>query len=145
MTTTHASPRSATRSCARSPSTRPTTAPRSTGCSIVSPTTRQPVDRSRLADCAQGADPFRSAPSSTGPRTARSSLVPTEDTMAAARKWVYSFGAGRAEGRGDQKELLGGKGAGLHEMNRIGLPVPAGFTITTEACIHFYENGEKYP
>src|SRR5262245_4801021 len=62
-----------------------------------------------------------------------------------ADKWVYFFGAGKAEGRGDQKELLGGKGAGLHEMNRLGLPVPAGFTITTAACTYFYENGGKYP
>ena len=61
------------------------------------------------------------------------------------QKWVYSFGAGKAEGRGDQKELLGGKGAGLHEMSRLGIPVPAGFTITTEACTYFYEHGGQYP
>ena len=60
-------------------------------------------------------------------------------------KYVYFFGAGRAEGHGEQKDLLGGKGAGLHEMTRIGLPVPAGFTITTEACHYFFEHGEKYP
>jgi pyruvate,orthophosphate dikinase len=61
------------------------------------------------------------------------------------QKWVYSFGAGKAEGRGDQKDLLGGKGAGLHEMSRLGIPVPAGFTITTEACTYFYEKGGTYP
>ena len=60
-------------------------------------------------------------------------------------KYVYFFGAGKAEGRGDQKDLLGGKGAGLHEMTRIGLPVPAGFTITTEACNYFFEHGDTYP
>ena len=60
-------------------------------------------------------------------------------------KHVYFFGGGKAEGRGDQKALLGGKGAGLHEMTRIGLPVPAGFTITTETCDYFYKHGEKYP
>ncbi|HMD30982.1 MAG TPA: pyruvate, phosphate dikinase [Candidatus Acidoferrales bacterium] len=60
-------------------------------------------------------------------------------------KYVYFFGAGKAEGRGDQKDLLGGKGAGLHEMTRIGLPVPAGFTISTEACNYFFEHKEKYP
>jgi pyruvate,orthophosphate dikinase len=65
--------------------------------------------------------------------------------MASSKKWVYFFGAGEAEGRGDQKELLGGKGAGLHEMNRIGLPVPAGFTITTEACTYFYDHAGAYP
>ena len=56
---------------------------------------------------------------------------------------VYFFGAGKAEGRGDMKELLGGKGAGLAEMTRIGLPVPAGFTITTECCDHYLKNGRK--
>jgi len=60
-------------------------------------------------------------------------------------KFVYFFGAGKSEGRGYQRELLGGKGAGLAEMTRIGLPVPAGFTITTEACDLFYKNGRKFP
>jgi pyruvate,orthophosphate dikinase len=61
------------------------------------------------------------------------------------RKWVYSFGAGKAEGDGTWRDLLGGKGAGLAEMTKIGLPVPAGFTISTEACDYFYKNGKKYP
>ena len=61
------------------------------------------------------------------------------------KNYVYFFGAGRAEGKGDMKDLLGGKGAGLAEMMRIGLPVPAGFTITTEACDHYFKNGRKYP
>ena len=60
-------------------------------------------------------------------------------------KWVYSFSAERAEGRGDMKNLLGGKGANLHEMAALGLPVPPGFTITTEVCTHFYANGKTYP
>jgi pyruvate,orthophosphate dikinase len=60
-------------------------------------------------------------------------------------KWVYFFGAGKAEGDGTWRDLLGGKGAGLAEMTRIGLPVPAGFTISTEACNYFYKNGRKYP
>jgi pyruvate,orthophosphate dikinase len=60
-------------------------------------------------------------------------------------KYVYFFGAGKAEGQGDAKDLLGGKGAGLAEMTRIGLPVPAGFTITTECCDHYLKNGHKYP
>src|ERR1700719_4776403 len=60
-------------------------------------------------------------------------------------KYVYFFGAGKAEGDGTMKELLGGKGAGLAEMTRIGLPVPAGFTISTEACAYFYKNGKKHP
>lgn len=57
-----------------------------------------------------------------------------------ATKWVYSFGKGKAEGRGDQKGLLGGKGANLAEMATLGLPVPAGFTITTEACVEYYSS-----
>ena len=60
-------------------------------------------------------------------------------------KWVYFFGAGKAEGDGEWRDLLGGKGAGLAEMTKIGLPVPAGFTISTEACDYFYKNGKKYP
>jgi pyruvate, orthophosphate dikinase len=60
-------------------------------------------------------------------------------------KWVYSFGDGKAEGKASMKELLGGKGANLAEMSRIGLPVPPGFTITTAVCSHFYRNKKKYP
>jgi pyruvate, orthophosphate dikinase len=60
-------------------------------------------------------------------------------------KWVYSFGAGHNEGGADMKNLLGGKGANLAEMASIGLPVPPGFTLTTEVCTAFYTNKRKYP
>jgi len=60
-------------------------------------------------------------------------------------KWVYSFGDGKAEGKAEMKNLLGGKGANLAEMSNLGLPVPPGFTITTEVCTHFYANGKAYP
>ncbi len=60
-------------------------------------------------------------------------------------KYVYFFGTGKAEGDGTMKELLGGKGAGLAEMMRIGLPVPAGFTITTECCDYYLKHDRKYP
>jgi pyruvate,orthophosphate dikinase len=60
-------------------------------------------------------------------------------------KWVYSFGAGHKEGRADMRNLLGGKGANLAEMATIGLPVPPGFTLTTEVCTAFYQNQRKYP
>src|SRR6266487_25824 len=60
-------------------------------------------------------------------------------------KYVYFFGSGKAEGRADMKDLLGGKGANLAEMTNIGLPVPAGFTLTTEVCTYYYANGRKYP
>src|SRR3546814_16415888 len=59
-------------------------------------------------------------------------------------QWVYSFGDGKAEGRADMRELLGGKGANLAEMSNLGLPVPPGFTITTEVCTYYYENGQRY-
>lgn len=67
--------------------------------------------------------------------------------MAAKRtpKYVYFFGGKRAEGKADMKNLLGGKGANLAEMVNIGLPVPAGFTITTEVCTYYYNNKKKYP
>ena len=60
-------------------------------------------------------------------------------------KWVYSFGAGHNEGRADMRNLLGGKGANLAEMASIGLPVPPGFTITTEVCTYYYDHGQSYP
>ena len=60
-------------------------------------------------------------------------------------KSVYFFGGGKAEGKGHMKDVLGGKGAGLAEMTNIGLPVPAGFTTTTEVCDYYYKNNRKYP
>src|SRR5690242_14572359 len=60
-------------------------------------------------------------------------------------KWVYGFGDGKAEGRAEMKNLLGGKGANLAEMANLGLPVPPGFTITTEVCTYFYANRKSYP
>ena len=60
-------------------------------------------------------------------------------------RYVYYFGDGKADGNGSMKPLLGGKGANLHEMTRIGLPVPPGFTITTEVCTYFYDNKKQYP
>jgi pyruvate,orthophosphate dikinase len=67
------------------------------------------------------------------------------DRMCAMTKWVYSFGDGSAEGRAELKDLLGGKGANLAEMCNIGLPVPPGFSITTEVCTYFYGHGRTYP
>ena len=64
---------------------------------------------------------------------------------AASGKWIYCFGNGAAEGAADMRELLGGKGANLAEMSNIGLPVPPGFTVTTEVCTTFYENDRNYP
>jgi pyruvate,orthophosphate dikinase len=66
------------------------------------------------------------------------------DTLVKTR-WVYAFGGGSADGDASMKNLLGGKGANLAEMSSLGLPVPPGFTITTEACNHYYDNAQTYP
>jgi pyruvate,orthophosphate dikinase len=60
-------------------------------------------------------------------------------------KWVYAFGDGKAEGKADMRNLLGGKGANLAEMSNLGLPVPPGLTVTTEVCTYYYAHGETYP
>jgi pyruvate,orthophosphate dikinase len=64
---------------------------------------------------------------------------------AAMAKWVYTFGDGKAEGGAEMRDLLGGKGANLAEMASLGLPVPPGFTITTEVCTYFYQHDKRYP
>src|SRR5262249_45762249 len=63
----------------------------------------------------------------------------------AARRYVYAFGGGTADGRAEMKDLLGGKGANLAEMARLGLPVPPGFTISTEVCTYYYAHAHGYP
>jgi pyruvate,orthophosphate dikinase len=62
-----------------------------------------------------------------------------------AKKYVYFFGAGKAEGNSKMRNLLGGKGCDLAEMTNLKIPVPAGFTITTEVCTAYYANKKKYP
>ncbi len=74
---------------------------------------------------------------STAPESAPAKATPD--------RWVYGFGAGKAEGNAGMKDLLGGKGANLAEMCAIGIPVPPGFTISTEVCTYFYANGKQYP
>src|SRR5438067_5278168 len=66
-------------------------------------------------------------------------------TSSRSAKYDYSFGNKKADGDGSMKPLLGGKGANLAEMSRIGLPVPPGFTITTEVCTYYYANKRAYP
>src|ERR1700726_2448046 len=77
-----------------------------------------------------------------GTKAAKAAAKPAK---LAKGKWVYAFGGGKAAGRASMRNLLGGKGAGLAEMAHLGLPVPPGFTITTEVCTHFYDNGKAYP
>src|SRR3954471_3724881 len=68
-----------------------------------------------------------------------------KQSTAKSAKYVYTWGAGKADGNGSMKALLGGKGANLAEMSRIGLPVPPGFTITTEVCTYYYAHKKTYP
>jgi pyruvate,orthophosphate dikinase len=75
----------------------------------------------------------------------KSAASAKKSSPARAQKYVYTWGAGKADGNGGMKNLLGGKGANLAEMTRIGLPVPPGFTITTELCTYYYANKRTYP
>jgi pyruvate,orthophosphate dikinase len=76
---------------------------------------------------------------------AKPAASPKKSASPKAQKYVYTWGSGKADGNGGMKNLLGGKGANLAEMTRIGLPVPPGFTITTEVCTYFYANKKTYP
>ena len=71
--------------------------------------------------------------------------TPTDRPHRAAKRYIYAWGDGTAEGNGRMKDLLGGKGAGLAEMTIAGLPTPPGFTITTEACNDYFAAGEQLP
>src|SRR5688500_6342548 len=71
--------------------------------------------------------------------------MPAEREHRAAKRYIYAWGDGRAEGDSSMRGLLGGKGAGLAEMTKAGLPVPPGFTITTEACNDYFAAGERLP
>src|ERR1700728_4699932 len=96
---------------------------------------RQPVKKS----------PARAARASSRRPPVKPAPKPASSKTAAKGKWVYAFGGGKAEGSAGLRNLLGGKGAGLAEMAHLGLPVPPGFTITTEVCTYFYDNDKAYP
>jgi pyruvate,orthophosphate dikinase len=100
-----------------------------------SKSSRQAVKKS-LAKSAKSA---KVSGKKTGAKAAKSAAKPAKG------KWVYAFGGGKAAGRASMRNLLGGKGSGLAEMAHLGLPVPPGFTITTEVCSYFYDNGKTYP
>lgn len=78
-------------------------------------------------------------------KNAEKDLKVEKTVSAKKKKYVYFFGDGKAEGTGSMKDLLGGKGAGLAEMTNLGMPVPAGFTITTEACNEYFKNNKTHP
>src|SRR5579871_1821344 len=84
------------------------------------------------------------APRATSTRAARQPPA-RKPAKARAARWVYAFGGGKAEGSSNMRDLLGGKGANLAEMANLGLPVPPGFTITTEVCSYFYGHDRSYP
>ena len=87
----------------------------------------------------------KSAKAKTAKTTGRKTAGKSSARAAKSGKWVYTFGDGRAEGSAKLRNLLGGKGAGLAEMANLGLPVPPGFTITTEVCTYYYANDKLYP
>src|SRR5271170_596276 len=97
-----------------------------------SKTSRKPVKKARAASARKPAQAGKAAPKSAAQAFDKG-------------KWVYAFGGGKAAGRASMRNLLGGKGAGLAEMAHLGLPVPPGFTITTEVCTYFYAHGKTYP
>src|SRR6266403_2796955 len=78
-------------------------------------------------------------------RPKRKAAYVARSNKVSTSRYVYYFGDGKADGGGKMKPLLGGKGANLAEMTRIGLPVPPGFTITTEVCTYYYANKRTYP
>src|SRR5579862_3309699 len=108
---------------------------------------RQSQKKVHRSTKAKGRAPAVVAKSTKGPARARKPAARKTAAPARAKagKFVYGFGGRRAEGNAAMKELLGGKGANLHEMAGLGLPVPPGFTISTEVCTHFYANGRRYP
>jgi pyruvate,orthophosphate dikinase len=102
---------------------------------------RRPARSAKPARAARPAKPAKAAAKST----AKPAAQPTAKPAPRKAKWVYTFGDGKAEGRAEMRNLLGGKGANLAEMANLGLPVPPGFTITTEVCTWFYANRKSYP
>ncbi len=101
----------------------------------VEQATKGKVTRQQLRPDVFGADETKSTPIAAVPAP-----EPVHDG-----KWVYAFGNGKAEGNARMKNLLGGKGANLAEMSSIGIPVPPGFTISTDVCTYYYGHGKSYP
>src|SRR6202030_169503 len=100
-----------------------------------SKSSRQAVKKSP----AKSAKSAKASGKKAGTKAAKSAAKPAKG------KWVYAFGGGKAAVRASMRTRLGGKGSGLAEMAHLGLPVPPGFTITTEVCTYFYDNKKTYP
>jgi len=99
----------------------------------------------RIAKTARRSTRLRDATARQASPKSRSNVRTSSGKKSRTRQYVYYFGDGHADGSGKMKPLLGGKGANLAEMTRIGLPVPPGFTITTEVCSYFYAHNRSYP
>ena len=106
---------------------------------------RKAVKAKKVVKAVKKAAVKKAAVKKTAPKKAVKKQAAAKQPAAIKGKLVYTFGDGRAEGRSSMRELLGGKGANLAEMSNLGLPVPPGFTITTEVCTAYYDNGKKYP
>jgi pyruvate,orthophosphate dikinase len=104
---------------------------------------RKPAPKKKPAPRAK--TPPRAAASTAKRKPAVLSAPPANPGKSARTKWVYTFGDGKAEGKAAMRDLLGGKGANLAEMANLGLPVPPGFTITTEVCTYYYGHDNNYP
>src|ERR1700681_3696052 len=89
---------------------------------------------------------FKKGPAKPPPKpVSKPAIVKRAPEAAKSGKWVFTFGDGKAEGKAELRDLLGGKGANLAEMANLGLPVPPGFTIPTSVCTYFYAHDKAYP
>jgi pyruvate,orthophosphate dikinase len=109
---------------------------------MAKPLTNKPLTKSRSKISRQA---VKKSPTHKSRKGSPKSANGAKPVKTPSGKWVYAFGGGKAEGRAGMRNLLGGKGAGLAEMAQLGLPVPPGFTITTEVCTYFYQHGKTYP
>src|ERR1700690_2589074 len=100
------------------------------------------VTKRRKKSQAKSSSKLNKAPSRNGHAQSKSAKSSGRKSVG---KMIYHFSKSRTDGNGTMKPLLGGKGANLAAMTSIGLPVPPGFTITTEVCMYYYKNGKKYP
>ncbi len=104
-----------------------------------------PAAKRNRAEPAAAPRPRKGAPTAVAKSPAGAKPGGAKSAPPVPGKWVYAFGGGKAEGKSRLRDLLGGKGANLAEMANLGLPVPPGFTITTEVCTYFYRHGKTYP
>src|SRR6267154_2207980 len=102
--------------------------------------------RTKAAPPASARKALKKSPAKPAPKPVSKAVAskPALDTTKSG-KWVFTFGDGKAEGKAEMRDLLGGKGANLAEMANLGLPVPPGFTIPTSVCTYFYGHDKTYP